>query len=226
MKSIYFLIITLGLIACQRKTDQQELNHWRTFTSYDSLGQIEMTTDTSKWIEIKPIPGQLKIDLMYATTANFTGQQLYQCPRCFLTNETANAFYKFVDALNQQGYQVLLLDCYRPRRVQQILYDAYPSSEFIKSPMNAPMPNRGMSVTITLLDQQGQPLDMGSKVNQFDSTSYHENFNLSYEIIDRRKALRETGRSLGFQAVKYKWWEYNFRHTSALANDYIWPCQD
>lgn len=222
MKRLIFGISFLTILnSCSNNAPS--LDHWKTSNDYDSLGRIELEEDRSRWAEVHDIEDKLVVELVYASVDNPEGRPLYECERCFLTRETADAFRNFVDTLNQQGFIVKLLDCYRPRRVQWIIdQQADGSSEKIN--FFDAMHNRGMAVDITLLDRNGQPVDMGSAPYLEGPEAYHDNFDITPEAQKHRRLLMNLGRSLGFQAVRHRWWQYNYRYTTALSNDFVWYC--
>lgn len=225
MRKYLFPVLILILIGCQdRKTTQIE--YWKPNTSFDSLGQIEMEEDTSKWRELKNIPDRIIIDLVYASEDNFIGRPLYQCERCFLNSGTFKSLLLLSDSLFQHGYQLKILDCYRPRRVQQILYEALPESFFFRDPKQGAWPTRGVTVDMTLCDLAGNELDMGSRYNTFDSTSFHTYSQLEMDIKNRRSLLSSVARHFGFQAMAKKWWQYNDRHHSGISSDVVWLCDE
>src|SRR4051794_11514237 len=61
----------------------------------------------------KVIPGVV-LDIRYATTNNFTGQQLYPVARCFLRREPAESLRQVQEELRGLGLALKIFDGYRP----------------------------------------------------------------------------------------------------------------
>ncbi|MDX1685869.1 MAG: M15 family metallopeptidase [Saprospiraceae bacterium] len=227
MRTAWFYIFLLYVLTSCGNDGQPggSLDHWNIRNEYDSLGREALERDTGQWTEILEEEGSIVIDMPYASMDNFTGKQLYPCARCFLRTDAAEAFYKGVHALNEKGFVVKVLDCYRPRRVQNLLHEALPDAYYFAGPMKTEFHNNGLSVDLTLMDARGRRLDMGSDYNHFGPASFHEYQEVSDEAKQRRALIMSTLRPLGFQAMKSRWWQYNFRWTNAPSEDIIWYCQ-
>ena len=65
---------------------------------------------------LKSTAPNIKQDIRYATTYNFTGIVVrgYKKPECIVTNEVAKALRDAEQTLQAQGYELAVYDCYRP----------------------------------------------------------------------------------------------------------------
>ena len=192
--------------------------------SADRSVQQKFDYDTSLWAEILPLPGKLIIDLQYATSNTPTGEALYECPRCFLTKEAAHGFQGMLKKINEDGYIVKIWDCYRPKSVHDQLLERATEIGYKRNNMRGPMHARGLAIDITLCDLEGKALDMGSSFDEKGKTASHIYMGLSPEVMERRKYLLSTTREFGFQAIRDEWWHYNYRFTSAVMQNFLWPC--
>ena len=123
--------------------------------------------DTSLWTEVTMLDDRLSLDLRYATTNNFVEEKMYDCPRCFLRPEAALALKEVHSELISKGYHIKLLDCYRPKSVQEKLWAKVPNASYVTPPKKGSMHNRGYAIDVTLLDKAGNELDMGSPFDFF-----------------------------------------------------------
>lgn len=149
-------------------------------------------------------------EIRYATTNNFLDEQLYDCARCYLHPVVAqalvNAAYYFCD----RGYTVKLFDCYRPHSVQKRMWKKLPNRIYVANPAQGSNHNRGAAVDLTLVDLNGNELDMGSGYDFFGRASHTDNYNFSEEILQNRKLLREGMEAFGFSIIQSEWWHFNF----------------
>lgn len=149
-------------------------------------------------------------DIRYATTDNFLEEQLYDCAKCYLHPRVAealvNAAYYFCD----RDYTIQLFDCYRPLSVQKRMWEKLPNRIYVANPAQGSNHNRGAAVDLTLVDLNGNELDMGSGYDFFGRASHTDNYNFSEEILQNRKLLRKGMEAFGFSIIQSEWWHFNF----------------
>ena len=198
-------------------------------TFIDTLTDIEILQiidyDTTLWNEILSSP-TLTLDLQYATTENFTKQQIYDCGRCFLRPHVAEAFKNFTTHLQQEyNLGVILYDCYRPRPYQQKLWDIMPDWRYVTPPEKGSMHNRGMAIDIGLLDSLSHVMDMGTAFDHFGEDSFHNAQNISTDAIQNRQLLKSELKKFGFKSITSEWWHYSYREEIKGLSDWVWDCQ-
>lgn len=138
-----------------------------------------------------------------------------------------------------EGLSLVLLDAWRPWRVQQYLFDTLfealrghdPAAdeatllartrEFVSLPSrspHAPSPHlTGGAVDVTLCDRDGLMLDMGTEFDEAVSASYTDHFERFPPADDRgyrargyRRLLYHVMTSAGFTNLPSEWWHYDF----------------
>lgn len=179
--------------------------------------------DTSRWTELTGDDGYV-IDIKYATTDNFVNEAVYPCGRCFLTKETAVALAAVRDELKQEGYKLKLFDCYRPRPVQQKLWDKVPNPSYVARPSEGSMHNRGVAVDLTLTDRFGKELDMGTAYDYFGKEAHHDYTDLTKQVLGLRTHLKIVMESHGFASIRTEWWHYSLASGSSPLQDWQWSC--
>ncbi len=179
--------------------------------------------DTASWIELTDDDGYI-IDIKYATTDNFIKAAVYPCGRCFLRREAAKALAHVRDELKQEGYKLKLLDGYRPRPVQQKLWDKVPNRNYVAPPWEGSMHNRGVAIDLTLTDRFGKELDMGTPYDFFGPEAHHDYTKLSEKILGLRTHLKNVMESHGFKSIRTEWWHYSLRTGSFPLEDWQWTC--
>ncbi len=182
--------------------------------------------DTSQWTEIRLLDSTILIDLKYATSDNFVEEQLYDCPRCFLRPAAAKALVARHQHFQKQGLGIKVYDCYRPRPIQQKLWDKVPNASYVTPPKKGSMHNRGLAVDLTLVDQHGKPLEMGTAYDFFGKRAHHTFTDLPQTVLDNRKLLKETLFKFNFQSIRTEWWHYSYTIGKYALSDMLWDCPD
>jgi D-alanyl-D-alanine dipeptidase len=180
--------------------------------------------DTTEWTDVALADSSILLDLKYATTGNFVETQLYDCPRCLLRPEAANALIKAHRELKEKGYGFKMYDCYRPRPIQWKLWEKVPDRRYVADPRKGSMHNRGAAVDLTLTDSTGLELDMGTPFDFFGKKAYHAYLDLPEEVLKRRALLKTTMERHGFQSTKTEWWHYAYVRRNYALSDYVWDC--
>ncbi len=180
----------------------------------------------AQWTEVKTLDKTIVLDLKYATKDNFVKEKLYDCPRCYLRPEVAKAVAAAHQELKKKGYGGLkMFDCYRPRPIQRKLWKILPDDRFVANPDKGSMHNRGAAVDLTIVDKQGQELDMGTAFDYFGPEGYHSYTDLPKKVLANRKLLRETLAKHGLYHIKTEWWHYSYRAKSYGLSDWVWECE-
>jgi D-alanyl-D-alanine dipeptidase len=227
MRILIFLCFVLA--GCQEKAATTAKSPPDSVNSGDNIYIEEavhgIDYDTTEWTEI--LPGKIiQLDIRYATRNNFTKQKIYDCPRCFLKKESAKVLYQIVNQLSKSGYGIKLFDCYRPHPAQQKLWNIVPNPMYVADPAKGSMHNRGLAVDLTLIDENGQELDMGTSYDHFGKEAYHDYYNHDGEILKRRNLLKETMARYGFVHTRTEWWHYSDTKISAEISNFEWPCPE
>lgn len=183
------------------------------------------TYDTAQWARVIDLDSTIVEDLRYATEDNFVGEVMYDCASCYLRPEAAKAVVAAHQLLKKQGYGGLkLFDCYRPRPIQQKLWDKVPDARYVTPPTKGSMHNRGLAVDLTIIDTLGNQLDMGTRFDYFGVEGYHTYSGHSEEIQANRNLLKETLKKVGFRPIRTEWWHYSYRKVSYPIADWEWDC--
>lgn len=181
--------------------------------------------DTSQWTEVIKIDESMVLDMRYATTNNFVKEQLYDCGRCFLRPEAAQALKKANTVLKAKGYGFKMFDCFRPLPVQQKLWDKFRNPSYVTPPSKGSMHNRGLAVDLTIVDSDGIELDMGTEFDFFGEEAHHTYTGHSETINKNRLLLKETLEAVGFKGIRTEWWHYSYKPKTYALSDMLWNCE-
>jgi D-alanyl-D-alanine dipeptidase len=164
----------------------------------------------------------IAIDLRYATPNNFVGRDLYSPYDCaWLHVQAAEALEKVVAWLRARrpGCTALVLDALRPQRVQQQLWDALAGTGlqmYLANPERGSIHSYGMALDITIVDEEGRELDMGTGFDDMTELSHpalEDGFvaagRLTGAQVQNRRLLREAMNHAGFVGIRTEWWHFD-----------------
>lgn len=181
--------------------------------------------EKNEFLDLHVLDSSIRLDIRYATTNNFTQAQIYDCARCLLRAEAAQAIVKAHRMLQRNGMGLKMFDCYRPRPYQQRLWDKVPNPDYVTPPEKGSMHSRGAAVDLTIVDAQGKELDMGTSYDFFGPEAHYDYTRLSGKVLANRKLLRRTLEASGFQGIRTEWWHFSYREKSYPLSDFVWDCK-
>ena len=181
--------------------------------------------DTTLWTELIRLDKNFILNLKYATEDNFVDRQLYDCPRCFLHPDAAQALLKVQEELSKLDYTLMLFDCYRPWSVQQALWDIMPNASYVTPPKKGSMHNRGLAVDLTIAHLNGDTLEMGTPFDYFGARGHHTYTHHTSTVQANRALLKSTMAKYGFSSIRTEWWHYNYRGVRRKTADMRWECE-
>ena len=165
----------------------------------------------------------IAVDLRYAGPHNFVGRDLYSPFDCaWLHRDAAAALERTVAWLDlrRPGYAALILDALRPQRVQEELWAALEGTGlqmYLAEPARGSIQSFGMALDITLLDDGGKELDMGTGFDDLTERSQPgleqvllARGEITLAQIDNRQLLRDAMAHAGFVGIASEWWHYDF----------------
>ena len=237
MSRILSLFCLLILLGCQPKpTPKQEVKTVvkEPVAATKKLSMIEQKVVEQGLIDIQEVDATLWVDLKYATTDNFFGENVYgDFTTAYLQKEPAEALKKAHDLLKKQypTYRLLVYDAVRPRSVQYILWEKLDSippklrTNYVADPVKGSIHNYGCAVDLTIYDTEAkQPLDMGTPFDYFGYLAYPRkenellaNGSLTEQQVNHRKILRQVMQAAGYEPITSEWWHFNY-HSRKVAN--------
>ena len=76
---------------------------------------------------------------------------------------------------------------------------------------------RGIAIDLTLIDQFGNELEMGTAFDDFRSLAHHGNDQVSEEAQRNRLILAGVMNIAGFEPIDSEWWHYQLPNASHYA---------
>ncbi len=163
----------------------------------------------TKLTHITPQEYGVEVQLAYATPDNFTGKPVYVADaQCYLHPEAAKCLKHAAELAAIQGYTIRVFDAYRPSEVQWALWNHTPDPEFLADPRRGSPHSRGVAVDLTLIDANGNELDMGTPFDDFNPLSHHGHTGVSQEAQMNRFILMGIMTTAGWDFYRNEWWHY------------------
>ena len=147
----------------------------------DSLGLVNVTD----------LDSSLVVKLMYTQADNFTGEVLYDnLTEAYLHPDAAYALIEAQKALKElhPSYSLIIYDAARPMSVQKKMWNVVKGTskyKYVSNPnRGGGLHNYGLAVDISILDNNGVPLPMGTEVDHLGVEAHitHE-----AELVKSRK---------------------------------------
>lgn len=151
----------------------------------------------------------VELDIRYATKNNVTGEVFYENSSCYLHQDAIKCLEKAIILAKDQGFKFKIFDGFRPLKAQQFLFDKFPDGDFVSNPKTGAIPHcRGIALDLTLIDENGQELEMGTEFDNFTSKAHHGNQEISTQAQKNRFILMGIMMSSGFDFYQKEWWHY------------------
>lgn len=185
---------------------------------------LEISNDTT-FVNLKNYSNAFIYDLKYATDDNFLKETVYDCAECYLRYKTVKALIIASERFAKDGFQIKLFDCYRSLDVQKKMWEIVNNPSYVANPKTGSVHNRGKAVDLTLVDAEGNELDMGTAFDFFGPKAGHNYKRLSKKVLKNRLYLKTIMIESGFAPLASEWWHYNLNDgiTDPVAN-FNWNC--
>ena len=163
------------------------------------------------FVNLKEYSQDFVYDMKYASEDNFLKAKVYDCAECFLRLKTVTALVEVNKKFMEKGYKIKVFDCYRPLDIQKKMWKIVSNPEYVANPAKGSIHNRGGAVDITLVDNNGKELDMGTSFDFFGVEAGHNFPNVSAALKENRELLKTIMVNSGFNSFDSEWWHYNLK---------------
>lgn len=223
-KRAIFLVLgaslCLPLMACARSNQIVE-------TSFETHPEITHATLGEPYVPVLPeattltprdedmarvadyIPDILT-ELKYSTSDNFTGQVIYEFQDAYLRYGTVKKLKDAQKAFEEIGLRLKIWDGFRPVSAQFQLWEACPDPNFVANP-NVGYSNhtRGNAVDVTLVDENGQELEMPTEFDDFSAKADRDYSDCTDTQRENAMLLQTIMEENGFSGYFGEWWHFN-----------------
>lgn len=191
---------------------------WIVLASCAAFAQNAPPTEANKreadLIELNELDDTLKLDIRYATAANFTGTAVYAEARAFMQRPAAEALIRVHRKLKKQNLGLVIFDGYRPWSVTKIFWDITPEDKrkFVANPLKGSRHNRGCAVDLSLFDlKTGKLLEMPTDFDDFTDQASPKYAGGTADQTKNRDALRAAMEAEGFTVNDNEWWHFDYK---------------
>lgn len=196
----------------------------------EGIVPLEQRLVQAGFVDVATFDPEIMVELEYARTANFIGQNVYGgLTRAYLRPAAAEKLARASALLRERhpNLRLLVTDAVRPRSIQHKMWKVVagtPRQPYIANPGSGSMHNYGAAVDVTLFDvDKGERLDMGTPIYFLGSLSqprlekgFLQEGKLSGSHIENRLILRKALCDAGWRNLAIEWW-----HFDAFSRDYI-----
>lgn len=192
------------------------------------LGMVQANEIQNKFIraglvDVHSVDPTIQVDLVNSDPQkNYFRENYYHgLDKAYLQKEVALKLSKAQQWLKMknEAFSLLILDAARPRSVSRRMYEKMKGTQFEKfvaNPEKGSMHNYGIAVDITIVDANGEELDMGfspfrksmvalywqyAKMKLGDRLTEHQKKN--------RQLLADVMVGAGFVPLSFEWWHFN-----------------
>lgn len=174
-------------------------------------------------VDVNSIDSSIKVDLVNSDpTKNFFEKDFYgDLRKAYLRKPIAVMLSKAQGILKKEhpSFSLQVLDAARPRSVSRAMYEKMKGTRFeryVANPDKGSMHNYGIAVDITIVDENGNKLDMGpSPFYSSHAEIYWQyflkktGFGISSEQQQNRELLKHLMLKAGFYPLSHEWWHFN-----------------
>ena len=151
------------------------------------------------------IPSELK----YAGPDNFTGQVIYDFTEVYLRYGTVAKLAAVQEDLKEFGLSLKIWDAFRPVSAQHKLWEVCPDRRYVANPnIGFSDHNRGNTVDVTLVDEQGREVNMPSAFDDFTARGDRDYSDCTDEAKNNAMILQLLMEKHGFTGYKGEWWHF------------------
>ena len=185
------------------------------------------------FINIQELDSTIEVDMMYAKSDNFVGEIMYDFTEAYLHPKAARAVAKANSLLGKEhpGWRLCIYDATRPMGVQQKMWDKVkgtPLKNYVSNPANGGgLHNYGLAVDVSIVDENGDSIDMGTKVDALTSISHIDNEEelvkqgkITINAMENRRMLRRVMSEAGFSPLRTEWWHFNLTTRADARKNY------
>lgn len=164
------------------------------------------------------IDSTIATDVRYATENNFMREILYPSSKVFLRKIVAERLKEINTYLKKNhNLRLKIYDGYRPLSVQKKMWKRLPDDRYVANPSKGSRHNRGAAVDLTLIDENGNELDMGTGYDDFSNKAHWSYKKFPPEVLKNRNLLKEVMTKFGFETITSEWWHYDFKGWSKFS---------
>ncbi len=177
---------------------------------------------TAGLVDVQTVDPTIRVKLVNSDSGdNYFGEDFYDgLEKAYLQKPVAKKLARAQKILKKKHptYSLLIMDAARPHAVSVAMYEKMKGTRFEKyvaNPKRGSMHNYGAAVDLTIVDGDGDLLDMGfipfykSKIGVALSYLFSSKDKLSKDQRANRTLLKRVMLTAGFKPLSHEWWHFN-----------------
>lgn len=161
-------------------------------------------------VKIRDFIPDAQVDLRYATAENFTGQVIYDFTEPYLRYGTVKKLMAVREDLRELDLNIKIWDGFRPFSAQIKMWEVFPDDTYVADPtIGASNHNRGCAIDLTLVDKEGNELEMPSKFDDFTVQANRDYCDCTKVAAQHAELLEILMEKHGFKGYYGEWWHFN-----------------
>jgi zinc D-Ala-D-Ala dipeptidase len=208
-KILALFLILYSTVSPAQNVNQYGLSIINTVKDYQQSVQLD---SNNKLVEIAQYIPNIKLDIRYAGTNNFSGKAVYDQARSFARLPVVKALALVQKDLNKRGLGLKIYDAYRPYAVTVKFFEIATDKNFVANPKNGSRHNRGCAIDLTIIKlKSGRELKMPTPYDSFSPEAATDFTDLPRRVIRNRDLLKELMSKYGFSVILNEWWHFDFK---------------
>lgn len=204
---LYFIIFSLTLTITAIAQSKYGLKA----TTYEEYKKTVKADPSKELTDLEKAIPDIKLDIRYATTNNFTGEQIYTLAKAYARRPVAESLKKIQADLKPLGLGLKIFDAYRPYKATVKFYEVYRDTTYVASPYRGSRHNRGCAVDLTLIDlKTGEELKMPTGYDSFSKAAWPSTPVQDPLVRKNRTMLINAMQKHGFRVNSSEWWHFDF----------------
>lgn len=205
------LLIVFCLLTYSSFQSTAQNKYGLTPTDYQGYLKSVQVNPNKELVDLeKLIPG-IVLDIRYATTNNFTGEQIYTLAKAYARKPVAEAVKKAQAELAKQGLGIKIFDAYRPYSATVKFYEVYKDTTYVASPYKGSRHNRGCAIDMTIINlKTGDELQMPTGYDSFKKEAWPSTPVKDPVIRKNRQLIIDVMQKYGFKVNGSEWWHFDF----------------
>ena len=129
------------------------------------------------------------------------------------------------------GYSLIIYDAARPMSVQQKMWNVVKGTSqniYVSNPARGGgLHNYGLAVDVSIADEKGNPLPMGTKVDHLGKEAHIDTEAamvqqgiMTAQERKNRLLLRRVMTDAGYKPLRSEWWHFNYRSREEAKRNY------
>ncbi|MCI8388766.1 MAG: hypothetical protein HFE63_09900 [Clostridiales bacterium] len=152
----------------------------------------------------------VKVSMKLSTSETSINQPFYSRNLCMFQYDTLQKLIKAIEIFRRDGYTIVIYDAYRPTSVQQQWFDVVKVHKWVADPSRGMggVHDRGTAIDMSLIDKDGNELEMPTPMHTFTEASARASEEMSDEARKNMNYMTNVMVSCGFTYINSEWWHF------------------